>query len=398
MSMERKHVWKSCVAALGLSVAMLLTGCSEEPSHLALVVMYHDNAPVPDVNLAESAVARVCETGGSVQIIEGDGAPYLLANVAVDAPAWGLSADNRQETIQEHTAQILQVAGQCMPVTEQADPLRALDLAGRALASREGADKQVVMVGSYLMTRWPMDMSEAGVVLSELDPQAVVEALEENGAIPQYLRGVRITWYSIAQTAGKQQELAPNEEQRLKDVWTAIAEAAGAQITFPTDLSIGQEPGEGLPVVNTVNVQPPVSALPRTPVVLDGAVAFEAESTELINLEVVDQILMPLVEILKAEPASCIALFGSTASAGTPEDCREFGGERAQSVLERMIYLGAAPEQILAVGIGWADHELYTPDRLDDGRLDPNTADSNRVVYMMNADTELAKSLIEKFG
>lgn len=378
-----------------------LCGCeSKTPQHLALVLLHHSNAPVPDSSHAEDAITQVCASGGSVHIIEGDGDPYLFSSFQVAPPETGVSANTRNKDIQKKLNQLLNAANSCVPLAEQADPLGALDLAGQALAAAEEGEKSIIMIGSGLSCCWPMDMSSQSVCVAELDPQIIVQNLEEAGAIPKYLSGLNIVWYGIGDTCPPQEELGPKDVENLKAIWTAVIRAAGGEVTFPTDLSADIPPVEGLPAVNTVAVQPRETgdmALPEDPVILEGSVAFAGDSHVLTNLDQVDTLLAPLVEVLKQNPDSCLALFGGTAQAGTAEGCRDFGLKRAEAVRDHLISLGVDPGQLIAVGIGW-DHPLHIPDLLSDGTLNENVAPQNRVVYMVDAESDTARSLMALFG
>lgn len=378
-----------------------LTACAPEaPEHLALVMLHHSNAPVPDVGHAREAITRICEQGGSLHIIEGDGEPYLFASYQIEAPEGGISANTRRKEVEKKLSKLLAATEGCLPRTQQADPLGALELGGRALTSVDAGQKQIIVIGSGLSDSWPLDMSSQQVCVAQLDPQTVVQTLEEAGAIPRNLQGYQITWYGIGETCPPQEELGPRDVENLKAVWRAILETAGAQITFPENLSASMKPTQGLPAVNTVAVQSRENerlALPEEILILEGSVAFGGDSAKLKNLDQVDQVLSPLVEVLKSNPEARLALFGGTARAGTAEGCRQFGQQRADAVRDYLLKQGVSAEQVLAVGIGW-DHHLHEPDLRGDGSLDERVAPRNRVVYIVDAESPDAQLLLAQYG
>ena len=398
MRMLSKKILCLCLCMI---IVFTFSACAEKtPVHLALVVLHHSNAPVPDVTHAEDAITRVCENGGSFHVIEGDGDPYLFASYDLEAPEAGVSANTRQKDVQKRLRKLISATESCVPKTERADPLGALEMGGRALLTAETGEKQLMVIGSGLSDCWPLDMSSQGVCVAQLDPVRVVSALEAAGAIPRNLRDYRIVWYGIGETCPPQQELGPKDVENLKAVWTAIVEAAGAQVEFPEDLSVIRQPGEGLPLVNPVAVQPREEEswiLPSEVMVLEGSVAFGGDSAKLKNLEAVNETLAPLVETLKNNPQCRLALFGGTARAGAQDGCRNFGQQRADAVRNHLISLGVNPEQVIALGIGW-DHHLHEPDLMGDGTLNENVAPRNRVVYMVDAESPDALVLLAQFG
>ena len=391
------------ILSLCLLIAVLctLTACSrEDPVHLALVVLHHSNAPVPDMTHAQGAITQVCENGGSFHVIEGDGNPYLFASYDLEAPEGGVSANTREKDVKKRLNKLISAAESCVPRTERADPLGALDMGGRALVTADTGEKKLIVIGSGLSDCWPLDMSSQGVCVAQMDPALVVSSLETAGAIPQNLRGCRVVWYGVGETCPPQDALGPKDVQNLKAVWTAILEAAGAQVEFPEDLSVIRQPAEGLPMVNTVAVQPREEeawVLPTEVQILEGSVAFGGDSAKLKNLDQVNETLAPLVETLKNNPQCRLALFGGTARAGGQDSCRRFGQQRADAVREHLISLGVQPEQVIALGIGW-DHHLHEQDLKNDGTINEDVAPRNRVVYMVDAESPDALVLLAQFG
>lgn len=87
--------------------------------------------------------------------------------------------------------------------------------------------------------------------------------------------------------------------------------------------------------------------------------------------------LSPIVDYLLEHPDYTVILAGTTATAGTNEQCKELSLRRAEAVRQLMIDMGTSETQIKhVIGLGY-DHEFHVEDLNADGSLNEKNAPEN---------------------
>ena len=106
--------------------------------------------------------------------------------------------------------------------------------------------------------------------------------------------------------------------------------------------------------------------------------------------------LSPIVDYLLEHPDYTVILAGTTATAGTNEQCKELSLRRAEAVRQLMIDMGTSETQIKhVIGLGY-DHEFHVEDLNADGSLNEKNAPENRAVLVIGTSTEAAQ-ILEKY-
>ncbi|HWP80254.1 MAG TPA: OmpA family protein [Candidatus Acidoferrum sp.] len=400
---------KTCLILMAALAALALPGCGEDAAaelaggevHLAVVLGSHANAPIPAVGAedVEDLVLAGCQSYGSVVLIVDDGEPYVAADYQISPPDRELSAGKKEQLAKAQSAQVLDVLRTSAAKTAEADPLSALTLAGRGLAGAQGS-RELVVLDSGLGTAGYLDFT---LGLLRADPDAVVEYLEQCSALPD-LTGVHVTWVGLGDVAAPQQKLPASNAENLRAIWEKILLAAGATVDFSMDLPASAEMPD-LPYVTPVEIIPDapinleeisraVGTMSEGPVILDEkTVLFLPDTAVFADKKAAQRALVPLAEQMAADADLRIVLAGTTATAGTSENCRKFSLTRATAVKELLCDMGVPADQITAVlGLGY-ENKWHLPDLSADGNLNAN-APKNRSVIILDAASEDARQLL----
>ena len=130
-----------------------------------------------------------------------------------------------------------------------------------------------------------------------------------------------------------------------------------------------------------------------TPLILDEKkILFLPDSAEFADSDAAAATLAPVVDYMAAHPDFHLLIAGTTATAGSNEDCRVFSRARAQAVEELLLSMGVDENQIAGTaGLGY-DHKYHIPDLNADGSQNSN-APANRSVILFDADSAAAAEL-----
>ena len=394
--MKTKKWMRGWIAALAVLIG-LLAGCASPageaagaPLHLAIVGGYADNAkrlPLTGETM-QALLTDLCRSGGSLTVITNEGQPRVLDDQTIDPPPPDRSRTKQTQIVSAEVQQLLAwIENNAVAVTEELDVLRAIQLSGRSLSSREGT-KILCVVSTGMSTRGIMDFRNN---LLRADPAAVADGVEAAGELPP-LEGVRVIWLGLGDSA---QDISAAEHDNLEAIWNTLLTRAGAsEVTFAAEL-----PGEileGLPHVSQVPSSQPAAlqlddAL-TSPIILDNeTVRFAGDSAELVDPAAAQAVLHPIAEWLTAHPSASLLLVGTTAS-GTEAGTKTLSEQRAARVRDMLISMGAQSQQLQTLGLGFHD-PWHVDDLNPDGTLNANAA-ANRNVVVLRADSEQAMTLL----
>lgn len=397
--------------ALGAAGALMLSlsGCggesaggdavslpAVEAADIAIVCGYHRNAQKPPVHDAEleKAITYSVRNCGSVTIVVSDGDPYATLDFTIDAGQVAEMTTARQEQLIEETiAEAYTALTETRAVTPEVDTLEAIRQAARGLTSAEGG-RCMYILDSGLTTAGDLNVLADNLHrLSDVTP--VVEKLQEDHALPD-LNGVQVVWIGLGDVAGDQEELTSPNRNTLEELWTAVLNAAGADVIFQSPpVTQKAEEDDTLPEVTPIEiVQDEDQFDPLT--INQVKPKFVGDQAVLIDEEETKSDLAPVVDYLLEHPSYSIILAGTTATAGTDDACKRLGLERAETIRELMISMGVPQGQILrTIGLGY-EHEFHVDDLNPDGSLNEHNAPENRAVLVVGAATEAAQ-LLEKY-
>jgi OOP family OmpA-OmpF porin len=388
------------LAAMSLLVAALVAGCGGQQQAagdpgtvagcpvpqgpIAIAVSGRANSPAPALpppvrQLVHDAIYAVPigETGPTISLIGVDGRPSLVGRAAFSSDAeFPAAVDQDREAF---LASFRKAVSAVRATEPEADVLGALGIAARAV--RDGAGPgTVVLVDSGLSTVPPLDFTQPGLL--DAPPAEVIDFLDRTEAIPD-LSGLTMLFAGIGDTAPPQQPLDVARQQALVELWTGIARRGGAGCVGATSAPRGSETVTGVPPVSTVEVSPPPTFDPSSRIVLpDGpTVGFVAGEAVLRNPEAATTVLRPIAEWLAADPARRAHIIGTTARLGPLQGQIALATERAETIKQRLVELGADPGQLTTEGLG-SRFPGYVPDQAPGGGLLPGPAARNRSVII----------------
>ena len=336
--------------------------CSPGPGvgGLAVAVGGRANSPqwaMPvDLKPRIDAVLDATESGKDVGVtlLRVDGDPGIACVLRYDA-----SAQNSNARANARTNVLNAVASQISAVranSPEANPLKALALA--AASAQDGGT--VVLLDSGLQTVAPLNFTVEGVL--DTDPDDVVEQLARAGQLPN-LSGRAVVLIGIGYTAAPQASLDEARRTRLVELWTKLAQRAGASSVVVSDTPNTESAVPGVPEVTPVAVPPVVSVHPgcNTQAIFadSGAVGFVPDSTEFRDPAAARGALTEFGRWLGENPTARSTVVGSVAHYGA----NTTGGlslARAHCVRDVLIQTGAQAAQITAVGMGWGPFPTRT--------------------------------------
>ncbi len=359
-------------------------GCPIPPGPIAIAISGRANSPAPVLPPSVEQVVHdaiyavpIGETGPTISLIGIDGRPSLVASAAFASDAeFPDAVDRDRETF---LATFGDAVSSVRATEPEADVLAALAMAARA-ARDGGSTGTVVLVDSGLQTVPPLDFSQPGLL--DAAPAEVVEFLDRTGAIPD-LSGLTVLLAGIGDTTAPQQPLDVARQAALVELWSGIARSGGAACVHAASAPRGSEPVSGVPPVSTVEVPAPPSFDPSSRIVLpdNPTVGFVPGQAILRDAEAAADVLQPVADWLAADPQRQARITGTTARHGSLESQIALAVERAETIKQRLVELGADPSRITTDGVG-SEFPGYVPDQGPDGGLLPGPAAQNRSVII----------------
>ncbi|MQA12635.1 MAG: OmpA family protein [Pseudonocardiaceae bacterium] len=354
---------------------LLLTGCGGDqasgPGALALVVGAHANMVEPSmVDAVQAEIETAAELGSTTTVIVADGTPTASRSLS-------LEAENPLYQ-QDRIAQLGTMVREARADSPEVDLLGAIGLAARAVTDAAGP-KTLVVIDSGLQTTGALRFQDRDGALFDADPAEVSDHLARTGQLPD-LRGMRVVFVGLGDTAPPQQSLPQLRRAALLDLWRGIVEKAGAEVEIREAPLPDTRELDGLPPVTTVPVAVDVAGPAEQITVLrNSTVGFLPDQAVFRDPDqaraVVDEIAAAIKNGQRA------VLTGTTAKAGTPEGRAELSLQRANAVADLLVGLGAPAERIETRGVG-SDFPGYVPDHDAQGNLDPIRAAQNRQVIV----------------
>ena len=396
-----KDKLKLSTLALLSILLLVLTACGghrepdPEPLHLSLVLGAHSNSPRPTLALVEEDIYHAVTSRGSLTVVNCDGAPYLVDSVIIRPPKKKVTQAKQDSLDTKNTNALLTIARSTVAQTPEVDTLAALHLAARNLNDLSG-EKQIIVMDSGLSTTGLLDFTSSTL---EADPQEIAAYLAQNSALPD-LSGISVRWTGLGDVMAPQDALTYKARENLTAIWKAILEASNASYVDILSASSGLNSySEEAPYVTPVSIPKAEPISFTKPIIFtEKELYFHPGSAQLRDPASAKQVLSPIVQYMAEHPDFCLLLAGTTAQAGSQEECVELSLRRAETVRTLLLESGVSAAQLHdeALGLGW-DHSYHIPDRKD-GQLDEEIAPLNRSVILQDASSEEAKALIAQFN
>lgn len=337
------------------------------------------------------------KTGNTLTVVEIDGDPYPVGNTITAEYDVGSSSDNKASRNKMYTQMAVKtVNDDAIPKTPEIDMLKALTVLSRSVNSlahgSEKATKRIVVCANLLSTSGKINFVESTLYF---DTENYIEYLAKES--PD-LSGINVTWI-VTGTEGEQENLNNSDISKLEDFYRKLIEKAGGNVKFIEENNGGEIDKSGWPDVSAVDVRKDsYKGSKNLDVTLDDITLFKPDSTEWLNEEKATAKLESLVDVINDSECN-IVIAGSTASTDSSEEQHvTFSKKRANTVMDKLISLGADASKLKAVGIG----KSYSKYRVKDtGEFSTEeNHKQNRVVFIVSEDTDKAQYFLkvaEKF-
>lgn len=334
------------------------------------------------------------KTGNTLTIVEIDGDPYQVGKNITAEYDVGSSSDNKASRNKMYTQMAVKTVNEeAIPKTLEIDMFKALTVLSRSVNSlahgSEKATKRIVICANLLSTSGKINFVDSTLYF---DSENYIEYLAKE--LPD-LNGINVTWI-VTGTEGEQESLNNSDINKLEDFYRTLIDRAGGNVKFIEENNGGE--GEidksGWPDVSAVDVRKDsYKGSKNLDVTLDDTTLFKSDSTEWLNEEKATAKLESLVDVINDSECN-IVIAGSTAATDSSEEQHvAFSKKRADTVMDKLISLGADASKLKAVGIG----KSYSKYRVKDtGEF--NTEENhkqNRVVFIVSEDTDKAQYFLE---
>lgn len=279
------------------------------------------------------------------------------------------------------------------PDNEGCDLLSAILLAGNQLQSSNTQAHKLVLLCNGVNTS-TLDFANQAFWTADID-QMISQLQELDYIQPDLLQNVDVTWVYMTATDGVHQvSFTPAMQTRLYAFWDAYMQACGAStVDFRKDTLTGSA-ADGVPPIEAVAVEAITVSLPDVPaspveapaLTLDTTtLAFEPDSAAFLDEQQANRTLNSAASQLLSNGGSYI-IAGSVAATenGSDQSSMRLSIARAQAVREELIARGIPQDAVTnTVGLSTYDTPLRSVQE-----------DDNRAVFIVDASTALAKTLL----
>lgn len=379
-------------------IAAMFAGCGSkgDATFTAVGVQNTKNSSSINCNgaLSNELSEAFKKTGNTLTVVEIDGDPYLVGKNITAEYDVGSSSDNKASRNKMYTQMAVKtVNNDATPKTAEIDMLKALTVLSRSVNSlahgSEKATKRIVVCANLLSTTGKINFVDSTLYF---DTENYIEYLGKE--LPD-MNDISVTWI-VTGTEGEQESLNNSDISKLEGFYRTLIEKAGGNVKFIEENNGGE--GEidksGWPDVSAVDVRKDsYKGSKNLDVTLDDTTLFKSDSTEWLNEEKATAKLESLVDVINDSECN-IVIAGSTAATDSSEEQHvTFSKKRADTVMDKLISLGADASKLKAVGIG----KSYSRYRVKDtGEF--NTEENhkqNRVVFIVSEDTDKAQYFLE---
>lgn len=378
-------------------IAAMFAGCGSkgEATFTAVGVQNTKNSSSINCNgaLSNELSEAFKKTGNTLTVVEIDGDPYPVGKNITAEYDVGSSSDNKASRNKMYTQMAVKTVNKdAIPKTAEIDMLKALTVLSRsvnALADgTDNAEKNIVLCANLLSTTGKINFVDSTLYF---DTENYIEYLGKE--LPD-MNDISVTWIVTGTEGDEQENLNNSDISKLEDFYRTLIEKAGGNVKFIEENNGGEIDKSGWPDVSAVDVRKnSYKGSKNLDVTLDDTTLFKSDSTEWLNEEKATAKLESLVDVINDSECN-IVIAGSTAATDSSEEQHvTFSKKRADTVMDKLISLGADASKLKAVGIG----KSYSRYRVKDtGEF--NTEENhkqNRVVFIVSEDTDKAQYFLE---
>lgn len=379
-------------------IAAMFAGCGSKGDATFTAVGIQNAKSSSSINcngaLSNELSEAFKKTGNTLTVVEIDGDPYLVGNNITAEYDVGSSSDNKASRNKMYTQMAVKtVNSDATPKTAEIDMLKALTVLSRSVNSlahgSEKATKRIVVCANLLSTTGKINFVDSTLYF---DTENYIEYLGKE--LPD-MNDISVTWIVTA-TEGEQESLNNSDISKLEDFYRTLIEKAGGNVKFIEENNGGE--GEidksGWPDVSAVDVRKDsYKGSKNLDVTLDDTTLFKSDSTEWLNEEKATAKLESLVDVINDSECN-IVIAGSTAATDSSEEQHvTFSKKRADTVMDKLISLGADASKLKAVGIGKSYSRYRVKDTGEFNKEENHK--QNRVVFIVSEDTDKAQYFLE---
>ena len=376
-------------------IAAMFAGCGSKGGTTFTAVGVQNTKNSSSINcngaLSNELSEAFKKTGNTLTVVEIDGDPYPVGNTITAEYDVGSSSDNKASRNKMYTQMAEKTVNEAIPKTAEIDMLKALTVLSRSVNSlangSEKATKRILLCANLRSTSGKINFVDSTLYF---DLDNYIDYLENE--LPD-LNGINVRWI-VTGTEGEQENLNNSDISKLEDFYRTLIEKAGGNVEFIEENNGGEIDKSGWPDVSVVDVRKDsYKGSKNLDVTLDDTTLFKPDSVNWLNEDKATAKLESLVDVINDSECN-IVIAGSTAATDSSEEQHvTFSKKRADTVMDKLISLGADASKLKAVGIG----KSYSRYRVKDtGEF--NTEENhkqNRVVFIVSEDTDKAQYFLE---
>lgn len=376
-------------------IAAMFAGCGSKGGTTFTAVGVQNTKNSSSINcngaLSNELSEAFKKTGNTLTVVEIDGDPYPVGNTITAEYDVGSSSDNKASRNKMYTQMAEKTVNEAIPKTAEIDMLKALTVLSRSVNSlangSEKATKRILLCANLLSTSGKINFVDSTLYF---DLDNYIDYLENE--LPD-LNGINVRWI-VTGTEGEQENLNNSDISKLEDFYRTLIEKAGGNVEFIEENNGGEIDKSGWPDVSVVDVRKDsYKGSKNLDVTLDDTTLFKPDSVNWLNEDKATAKLESLVDVINDSECN-IVIAGSTAATDSSEEQHvTFSKKRADTVMDKLISLGADASKLKAVGIG----KSYSKYRVKDtGEFDTEeNRKQNRVVFIVSEDTDKAQYFLE---
>lgn len=413
----KNTLFKFTLILAGVIAIFGLTGCGNGGGNkkkkskpaVAYMVAHTANAKLinSSVPILQDTMVDCAENYGYTFIVRVDGEPELVSsnNLDIDDQFKNASKERLKTDARNKATNLLQQLDDVKAVHPEVDYLEGLRLSAASLRSLDNSytSKTIICCGTGLGTTGYLNFKNN---LLSTDPKVIVKLLKDRDALPN-LKGITVYWVGMGQVEEPQEKLTPKQTKNLQAIWKALVEASGGEFV-PNDYitAASKEKKENkLPAVSVVDIpaDKPIAfeskflktnsdgnAFKDPMVLSEKQIKFVSDKADYLYPKNAIKTIQPIAEYLTNHKSLKLLLVGSTAGDVTDASGIKLSKDRADTVKNTLLKLGADSKQIVTIGMGSGD-----PWHIKNAGYKGEVASSNRKVVLIDAKTEQAQEILK---
>ncbi len=391
-----------CLIILTFSACSGSSSVSKNDNSTAACILLGNtnNVRTPSSKTLESELIYIAQNQGECSVIVIDGEPDEISFTKSLKFPKRIGKSEQQANNESYVKSKMEDIMKCTPKEEEIDILKALSEGGKALKNKDAKNKKLIIYSSGISTAGLLNFAQNPNLLYE-KPEEILKTIENNKSCPDF-SGIDVVWYGLGDVDDNQEKLNDYDFGCLKEIWSAILEKGGVEIT---DSTFNETPP--IESSNDFDVEkksfPSVSIVDFTGliVITDKEVSFNSGKATFKYPKAAESYLKDCAENIMHSPNHSFYVVGSTASADTNEKCMNLSIKRAQAVKNVLCRFGVPSSELIIYGIGRETLSGSYNWRVNDldkkGKLIENKAQKNRKVMIIDASSDMGKDFLRQY-